>query len=192
MNLVRCRWCNRNNPIYVAYHDTEWGVPQHDDRKLFELLILESFQAGLSWETVLNKRENFRAAFDGFDPNKIQNYDHAKVLSLMNDPAIIRNRRKIEAAILNARVFLEIQHEWGSFDAYLCHFTGLAPIYEIDQVTSPLSDSISVDLRKRGMRFVGSTIIYSYLQAVGRIYSHDQNCFLFSNLISEIEEPTYG
>ena len=192
MSPVRCRWCNRNNPIYVAYHDTEWGVPQHDDRKLFELLILESFQAGLSWETVLNKRENFCAAFDGFDPNLIQYYDHVKILSLMNNPGIIRNRRKIEAAIMNARVFLDIQNEWGSFDAYLCHFTGSKPIYEVDQVKSSLSDSVSADLRKRGMKFVGSTIIYSYLQAIGRIYSHDQNCFLFCNPKSEIEKPAYG
>lgn len=178
MAHVRCRWCNLKNPLYVAYHDSEWGIPQHDDRKLFELLLLESFQAGLSWETILNKRRNFAAAFDAFDPNLIQHYGIEKIQSLMNDPTIIRNRRKIEAVIRNAGVFLGIQKEWGSFDSYIWHFTLGEPIYEISQVTSSLSDCISADLKERGMRFVGSTIIYSYLQAIGIIYSHDSDCFL--------------
>lgn len=178
MNHVRCRWCNCKNPVYIKYHDNEWGVPLHDDQKLFELLILESFQAGLSWETILNKRENFRKAFDEFDPTLIQNYDSSKILSLMTDSGIIRNRRKIEAAIVNARVFLEIQKEWGSFNAYIWHFTDGTTVHELDRVTSPLSDLISKDLKKHGMKFVGSTIIYSYLQAIGIIYSHERACFL--------------
>jgi len=178
MNQIRCRWCNVNNPVYVAYHDEEWGTPQHDDQKLFELLVLESFQAGLSWETILNKRENFRTAFEEFDPYCVQHYGEEKIQSLMADSGIIRNRHKIDAAIQNARIFLEIQKEWGSFDAYIWHYTNMMTIYEVDQVTSALSDLISEDLKKRGMRFVGSTIIYSYLQAIGIIYSHDHNCFL--------------
>lgn len=178
MNQTRCRWCNNKNPIYVAYHDTEWGVPQHDDRKLFELLVLESFQAGLSWETILNKRENFRKAFDDFDPHLISKYDDRKIQTLMADSGIIRNRRKIDAAIQNAAVFLQIQQEWGNFNAYIWHFTDGKTIYEYDQTHSALSDHISDDLKKHGMRFVGTTIIYSYLQAIGIIYSHDPGCFL--------------
>lgn len=179
MESVRCRWCNMNNPLYVAYHDKEWGTPQHDDRKLFELLILESFQAGLSWEIILNKREMFQKAFDGFDPEIVCHYNEGKILSLMNASGIIRNRRKIEAAVLNAHVFLEIQREWGSFDAYIRYFSGGKTIYETDRTSSPLSDSISADLKKRGMKFIGTTIVYSYLQAIGIIYSHDQDCFLY-------------
>jgi len=178
MDRIRCRWCNMKNPVYIEYHDKEWGVPAHEDHKLFELLVLESFQAGLSWETILNKRDNFRKAFDGFDPSTIREYDDRKIQSLMADSGIIRNRRKIEAAIINAGVFLEIQKEWGSFSAYIWHFTNGATVYETDQVTSPLSDYISADIKQRGMKFVGSTIIYSYLQAIGIIYSHEQDCFL--------------
>lgn len=181
MERIRCRWCNRKNPVYVAYHDTEWGIPQHNDRMLFELLVLESFQAGLSWETILNKRGNFRKAFDGFDPALVQSYDDGKILSLMADHGIIRNRRKIDAAIVNARIFLDIQKEWGSFHAYIWHFTAGKTILEADRVTSPLSDLVSMDLKKRGMKFVGSTIIYSYLQAIGIIYSHETKCFLYRN-----------
>lgn len=179
MNRVRCRWCNIKNPGYVAYHDEEWGIPQHDDQKLFELLVLESFQAGLSWETILNKRENFAMAFNHFDPHLIRLYGEEKIRALMADPGIIRNRRKIDAAIRNAGIFLEIQKEWGSFDAYIWHFTDHKTICEVDQTTSPLSDLISKDLKSRGMRFVGSTIVYSYLQAIGIIYSHDRSCFLY-------------
>ena len=174
----RCKWCNLKNPIYVEYHDTEWCVPEHDDAKLFELLILESFQAGLSWETILNKRENFRKAFDGFVPEKIAQYDENKIAELMNDAGIIRNGRKISAAINNARVFMEIQEEWGSFCEYIWHFTDSKVVYEADKTSSPLSDEVSRDLQKRGMKFVGTTIIYSYLQAIGVLYSHDEGCFL--------------
>lgn len=179
MCQTRCRWCNLKNPLYVSYHDFEWGVPQHDDRKLFELLLLESFQAGLSWETILNKRENFRQAFDNFDPNLIKDYDDAKIQALMLDPGIIRNRRKITAAIQNSHVFLNIQKEWGSFDAYIWHFTDSETIFETGLTRSPLSDQISKDLKKQGMTFVGTTIIYSYLQSAGIIYAHDQNCYLY-------------
>lgn len=179
MNHNRCRWCNLNNPTYVAYHDSEWGVPQHDDRMLFEMLVLESFQAGLSWETILNKRENFRRAFDNFDPILVKECDCGKIKSLAEDPGIVRNRRKIEAAICNADVFLKIQKEWGTFNAYIWNFTKGETVFETDLTTSSLSDQISIDLKKRGMKFVGSTIIYSYLQAIGVIYSHDRTCFLF-------------
>lgn len=185
MNHTRCRWCNLKNPLYIAYHDNEWGVPQHDDRKLFELLILESFQAGLSWETILNKRENFRRAFDNFDPELIQRYDEAKILSLMADPGIIRNRRKIDAAICNASVFLQIQREWGSFREYIWHFTGGKTVREVDKTSSPLSDQVSADLKKHGMKFVGTTIVYSYLQAIGVVYSHDRECYLYSKRPSD-------
>jgi len=175
---MRCRWCNLQNPIYIRYHDEEWGHPQYDDQKLFELLILESFQAGLSWEIVLNKRENFRSAFDDFNPEKISHYDESKILTLLTDPGIVRNRRKIEAAICNAAVFLQIQRQWGGFHRYIWHFTNGKTIYEVDKTCSDLSDQISFDLKKRGMRFVGTTIVYSYLQAIGIIYSHEQTCFL--------------
>ena len=179
MGCMRCRWCNQNNPVYVSYHDTQWAVPEHDDRMLFELLVLESFQAGLSWETVLNKRDNFRRAFDWMDPNIVCNYDGAKIESLMQNSEIIRNRRKIEAAVLNAGIFLKIADEWGSFNAYIWHFTGNITIYEVNCTKSALSDRISADLKKRGMKFVGSTIIYSYLQAIGILYSHEPDCFLY-------------
>lgn len=175
----RCRWCNPDNPRYIAYHDNEWGRPCHDDHMLFELLILEGFQAGLSWECVLNKREAFRAAFDHFDWNKVAAYDEAKVETLLADPGIIRNRLKIRAAIRNAAIFQDIRRENGSFDAYLTRFTGGEVIVEHDKTTSELSDRISRDLHKRGMRFVGSTIIYAYLQAIGAINSHEPCCDLY-------------
>ena len=178
MCLIRCRWCNLQNPAYILYHDTEWGIPQHDDRKLFELLVLEPFQAGLSWETVLNKRENFRRAFDDFDPSVICSYDGHKIQALMQDPGIIRNRRKTEAAICNARIFQEISEEWGSFDAYIWHFTNCTTVFEVDKTSSELSDRITSDLKMRGMKFLGTTVVYSYLQAIGIIYSHDRACFL--------------
>lgn len=180
MGRTRCCWCNQKNPLYVTYHDTEWCVPKHDDRMLFELLVLESFQAGLSWETVLNKRENFRSAFDSMDPKVVRNYDGGKIESLMQNSGIIRNRRKIEAAIHNADVFLKISDEWGSFDAYIWHFTENKTICEVNCTKSALSDQISTDLKTRGMKFVGTTIIYSYLQAIGILYSHDPNCFLYN------------
>lgn len=178
MNKTRCHWCNENNPIYVKYHDEEWSVPVHNDGKLFELLLLETFQAGLSWECVLNKREAFREAFDQFDYHIIANYDESKLESLAQDKRIIRNRKKIKYAKFNAQAFMKIQHDFGSFDKYIWQFTGGCSIYEYGKSTSPLSDLISKELQKYGMRFVGSTIIYSYLQAIGIIHSHDAECFL--------------
>ena len=174
----RCRWANPKNERYLAYHDGEWGVPVHDDQKLFEMLILEGFQAGLSWECVLNKREAFRQAFEGFDPLTVSRFSEEKRAALCADPGIIRNRRKIDAAVGNAQIFLEIQREWGSFSAYLWHWSGEKILHEQDKTHSALSDAISADLKKRGMRFVGTTIIYAYLQAVGVIESHEPGCFL--------------
>ena len=175
---ARCRWANPKNERYIKYHDEEWGVPTHDDKKLFELLILECFQAGLSWECVLNKRDAFREAFDDFDLEKICSYDESKLESLKSNPEIIRNRLKIRAAVTNAQVFRAIQLEFGSFAEYLWDWTDGKTIYEKELTSSPLSDSISKDLKKRGMKFVGTTIIYSYLQAVGIINSHEDGCFL--------------
>ncbi len=175
----RCSWVNLKNPAYVSYHDLEWGKPHDDDGYFFEMLILESFQAGLSWECVLNKREAFCEAFDGFDPRKVAVYGTEKVEELAANKGIIRNRLKIKAAISNAAIFLNIQAEFGSFAAYIQHFTGGKRVVNRDGIvraTSPLSDSISVDLQKRGMKFVGSTIIYSYLQAVGVIDDHEPDC----------------
>lgn len=177
--LCRCKWCNLKNQLYVKYHDEEWGIPSYDDKKLFELLVLEPFQAGLSWETILMKRESFRRAFDNFDIDKICNYEEGKIGELLKDSSIIRNRRKIEASIVNARAFREIQKEWGTFSNYIWHFTNGEVIYEVDKTCSELSDHIAKDMKKRGMKFIGTTIIYSYLQAIGVIYSHDIECFLY-------------
>ena len=174
----RCFWCNLQNPLYVEYHDQEWGVPVHDDRKLFEMLLLESFQAGLSWECILNKREAFRKAFDGFDYRLIATYDEQKQEDLRQDAGIIRNKLKIKAAVKNAQVFIDIQKEYGSFDQYIWGFAHGKTIYENHLTSSPLSDEVSKDLYRRGMRFVGTTIIYSYLQAIGIIFSHEDGCFL--------------
>lgn len=175
----RCHWANPKNPRYIAYHDEEWGIPVYDDAKLFEMLLLECFQAGLSWECVLNKREAFRIAFDYFDPEKIACYDETKQQALRENTGIIRNKLKIRAAVNNARIFLAIQQEWHSFANYLWHWTDNTILYETNQTTSPLSDAISKDLKKRGMSFVGSTTIYAYLQAVGVINSHEVTCFCF-------------
>ena len=179
--MHRCRWANPNNPLYLRYHDEEWGVSTHEDGRLFEMLILEGFQAGLSWECVLNKREAFRAAFDGFDPQRVAAYTEADCRRLVADAGIIRHRRKIAAAVKNAAVFLEIQREFGSFAAYLWGFTDGKTVVEpyTRRTTAPLSDRISADLKKRGMTFVGSTIIYSYLQAVGVLYAHGEECDLY-------------
>ena len=174
----RCRWANPKNERYIRYHDEEWGIPIHDDRKLFEMLILECFQAGLSWECVLNKRDAFREAFDGFDPEKVCTYDEAKLESLANNPGIIRNRLKIKASVTNARIFREIQREYTGFSDYLWHWTDGKIIYENTRTSSPLSDAISKDLKRRGMKFVGTTVIYAYLQAVGVINAHMDGCFL--------------
>lgn len=174
----RCRWANPKNQRYLDYHDNEWGRPLHDDQKLFELLVLECFQAGLSWECVLNKRPAFRRAFDGFDPVAVAGYDEAKRRALCEDAGIIRNRRKIDAAVRNAQVFLDIRRERGSFDAYLWGWTQGQVIRERDKTSSPLSDAVSADLKARGMRFVGTTVVYAYLQAAGVIDSHEEGCFL--------------
>ena len=176
--MNRCKWCNLKNELYVKYHDEEWGIPNFDDKYLFEMLVLESFQAGLSWECILNKRENFRKALDNFDIDKISNYDDNKIDELLNNKGIIRNKLKIKASINNARIFKNIQKEYGSFYSYLKTFIKNDIIYEIGKTTNELSDELSKDLQKRGMKFVGSTIIYSYLQAIGVIYSHDRECFL--------------
>lgn len=172
----RCRWANPKNPLYVRYHDEEWGVPLHDDQKLFELLILENFQAGLSWECVLNKREAFRRAFEGFDPACVSTYGEDKLESLRSDASLIRNRLKLRAAVTNARAFCAIQREWGSFDRYLWHWTDGRILRETGLVSSPLSDAISADLKRRGMKFVGTVIVYSYLQAAGLLQSHERDC----------------
>ena len=174
--MKRCFWCNENNPLYVKYHDEEWGVPRFDDHYLFEMLILEGFQAGLSWECVLNKRENFRKAFEGFDLEKVISFDETKIAVLKTDKGIIRNERKIRAAISNAVIFRDIVKEYGSFYNYLRLYWNGEQIRENGLVTSPLSDEISRDLIKRGMKFCGSVIIYSYLQAIGVINSHDTDC----------------
>lgn len=178
-NIKRCKWCNLKNPLYIKYHDEEWCQPNFNEQYLFEMLILESFQAGLSWECVLNKREDFRKAFDKFDIDKISKYNDKKIEELLKNEKIIRNKLKINAAINNSKIFKEIQKEYGSFYNYLRTFTKDITVFEIDKVTSELSDNISKDLIKRGMKFVGSTIIYSYLQAIGVIYSHDKECFMY-------------
>lgn len=177
----RCFWANQNNPLYLAYHDEEWGEPCHDERMLFEMLILEGFQAGLSWECVLNKREAFREAFDNFDVQKVAEYDVNKLASLADNPKIIRNKLKIKASVANAKAFIKIQEEFGSFGNYIWGFTNGKVIYEPCDLrtTSPLSDTISKNLKKRGMKFVGSTIIYSYLQAIGIINGHLEGCYKF-------------
>ena len=177
--MKRCTWVNLDNPLYIKYHDEEWGVPVYDDNKLFEMLLLESFQAGLSWECILNKREAFKKAFDNFDYQKISNYNEEKIEELLNNKGIIRNKRKITSAITNAKIFIEIKKEYQTFSNYLWSFTKNKIIYEYDKTISNLSDTISKDLKKRGMKFVGTTIIYSYLQAVGIINSHEANCSFY-------------
>lgn len=175
----RCRWVNLKNPLYVAYHDSEWGKPVYEDGKLFEMLLLECFQAGLSWECILGKRAAFRAAFDGFDYRKIEEYTQEKEDALAQNSGIVRNRLKIHAAVVNARVFMAIQTECGSFSQYIWHFTDGKPLVHRDGVrrtATPLSDEIARDLKKRGMKFVGSTTIYAYLQAIGVANDHDPDC----------------
>ncbi|MBS6764512.1 MAG: DNA-3-methyladenine glycosylase I [Clostridium sp.] len=176
----RCFWVDLSSPVYIEYHDKEWGIPVYDDEKLYEMFLLETFQAGLSWITILKKREFFREAFDGFDVKKIAAYGTEKVEELMQNPQIIRNRGKITAAVHNAAIFMDIQKEYGSFSGYLWGFTdGKIIINQADTipVKTELSDRISKDLKKRGMRYVGSVTIYSYLQAVGVVNDHDKNCF---------------
>jgi DNA-3-methyladenine glycosylase I len=183
-NVQRCTWSEDIDPVYELYHDTEWGVPVRDDRKHFEFLLLESAQAGLSWWTILRKRENYRRAFAGFDATKIARFDARAVTRLMQDAGIVRNRQKIEAAITNARGFLAIQEQFGSFDAYVWPFVGGAPMLNRWRqqgdvpATTPESDALSKDLKQRGFKFVGSTIIYAHMQATGLVNDHLLSCFL--------------
>lgn len=174
----RCSWADPRNERYIRYHDEEWGRPVHEDRKLFEMLVLECFQAGLSWECILNKREAFRRAFDEFDLETVCGYGEEKLRTLKEDAGIVRNSLKIRAAVTNARIFKKIQTEYGSFDRYLWHWTEGKVIVETGLANSGLSDRISADLKKRGMKFVGTTVVYAYLQAVGVVNSHEDGCFL--------------
>lgn len=180
--IRRCGWCG-NDELYIRYHDEEWGVPVHDDRKHFEFLVLESAQSGLSWLTILRKRESYRAAYDNFDPEKVAEYGEEKISALLSDPGIIRNRRKIEASINNAQKFLELQKTFGSFDSYLWDFVNHKQVINsyknISELpaTSELSDKISRDLKSRGFKFLGSVTIYSNLQAVGLVDDHIDTCF---------------
>ena len=176
--MNRCFWVNLNNPKYVDYHDKEWCVPSYDDNYLFEMLVLESFQAGLSWECILNKRDYFKEAFDNFDYKKISKYDESKILELLNNKNIIRNKLKIKATITNSKIFMDIQKEYGSFSNYIWSFTNNEIIDHKGEIitSNELSDTISKDLKKRGMKFVGTTIIYSYLQAIGIVNDHDLTC----------------
>ncbi len=180
--MKRCFWVDEKSEIYVKYHDEEWGVPKFDDRELFELLILECFQAGLSWITVLKKREAFRLAFDNFDVEKVSEYDEEKIEELLKNPNIIRSRRKIESAILNAKIFIQIQKEFGSFSDYIWGFTEgkiIKNTLKEIPVSTLLSDKISNDLKKRGMKYVGTVIVYSYLQAIGVVNDHETSCFKY-------------
>jgi len=187
MTKHRCGWC-LGYPIYEAYHDTEWGVPVKDDATLFEFLILETFQAGLSWITILRKRENFRKAFDNFDYKRIVNYNQKKIDLLLEDAGIIRNKLKIKATISNAQAFIDIQKEFGSFSNYIWAFTNDKPIknkvknYKEAPPTTALSDTISKDLKKRGFKFVGSTVIYAHMQATGMVNDHEVNCFRYNEV----------
>jgi DNA-3-methyladenine glycosylase I len=182
-NITRCPWLDLTKPDYIKYHDEEWGAPVHDDRIIFEFLTLEGAQAGLSWYTVLRKREAYRKAFSEFDPAKVARYGKRQLKSLLNNPGIIRNLQKIEAAINNAKRFLEVQQEFGSFDAYIWRFVGGKPIvHKLRKLkdypaTSPESDALSMDLKQRGFKFVGSTICYAHMQATGMINDHVVDCF---------------
>jgi DNA-3-methyladenine glycosylase I len=184
MELIRCAWAG-NDPLYQQYHDEEWGVPVHEDRRLFEMLCLEGAQAGLSWITILRKREHYRAAFDGFDATKIAGYDETKVAELLQNPGIVRNRLKVRGFLQNARAFLATQAEFGTFDAYLWHFVGGAPIRnqrrslgEIPAQT-PAAEAMSKDLKRRGFTFVGPTICYAFMQACGMVNDHTVDCFRY-------------
>ena len=188
-SLIRCLWVDLTKADYVAYHDLEWGLPVHDDRLLFEFIILEGAQAGLSWYTVLRKRESYRAAFDNFNPEIVARYDDAKVVELLGNPGIIRNRQKVAAAIGNAKSFLDVQKEFGSFDAYIWAFVGGKPklnfFKELSEIpaTTPESDALSKDLRQRGFKFVGSTICYAHMQATGMVNDHTLDCFRRQEII---------
>jgi len=181
MEKTRCFWAR--TPLSIAYHDEEWGVPLHDDTRLFEFLILEGAQAGLSWETILRKRDNYRAAFDGFNPSKVAKYDRRKIAALLNDAGIIRNQLKINSAVGNAKAFLEVQREFGSFDQYVWSFVKHKPLRRKRgqplAARTEISDALSKDLLKRGFKFVGSTICYSFMQAVGMVNDHEATCFRY-------------
>jgi DNA-3-methyladenine glycosylase I len=183
--MKRCKWVNLKNELYIKYHDEEWGVPVHDDNKLFEMLILEGAQAGLSWETILKRRDTYRIAYKGFDPKIVSQFNDDDKKRLLADPGIIRNRLKVDASILNANIFLDIQKEYGSFSNYIWGFVDnkciknkFKELSELPAMT-PLSDKISKDLEIRGMKFVGSTIIYAYMQAIGLVNDHTKDCFIY-------------
>jgi DNA-3-methyladenine glycosylase I len=185
--IKRCTWVGHNSkPLDIKYHDEEWGVPVHDDKTLFEFLILEGAQAGLSWTTILNKRENYRKAYNKFDPKKVAKFDDAKQLKLLQDPGIVRNRLKVAASVTNAKAFLEVQKEFGSFDKYIWGFIGGKTLKNkwksMDQIpaTTKESDTMSKDLKKRGFKFVGSTICYAFMQATGMVNDHTTNCFRYN------------
>jgi DNA-3-methyladenine glycosylase I len=188
LNKPRCIWCG-DDPLYQAYHDTEWGVPLHDDQLLFEFLILEGAQAGLSWITILKKRENYRAAFDGFDATRIARYDANKIESLLQNPGIVRNRLKVAAAVTNAQRFLDVQSEFGSFDKFIWQFVDGKPKQNarrsIDRIpaSTPESDAMSKELKRRGFKFVGSTICYAHMQATGMVNDHTTDCFRYKALM---------
>ena len=192
MKSDRCSWCG-DDPLYVAYHDEEWGVPVYDDRTLFEFLILEGAQAGLSWSTILRKRKGYRVAFDGFDAEKVARYDGVRISALLTDPRIVRNQLKIGSAVTNAQAFLNIQEEWGSFSDYIWSFVDRRPIQnkwlslaEIPAKT-PLAEALSKDLKKRGFRFVGPTIIYAHMQATGMVNDHLVDCFRYPEIVAMSE-----
>ncbi len=186
-DIVRCEWAG-SDPLYIDYHDKEWGRPLHNETRLFEMLILEGMQAGLSWITILKKREAFRAAFDGFDPARVARYGPEKITELLANPGIIRNRLKIAAAVGNAQLFLQVQQQYGSFDAFIWEYVDNAPITnrwnKISDMpaSTPLSDKISKDLKKMGFKFVGSTIIYAYMQSIGMVNDHLRTCFVWQEL----------
>ncbi|KPE51115.1 DNA-3-methyladenine glycosylase I [Chryseobacterium indologenes] len=183
MEKIRCGWCEKDD-LYRKYHDEEWGRPVFDDRTIFEFLVLESFQAGLSWYTILSKRENFRKAFDNFDYRKIAGYSDAKTEGLMQDPGIIRNRLKIKATVNNAQRFMEVQEEFGSFSEYIWAFVGGKPLDNMPETLSDIpavtevSDALAKDLKKRGFKFMGSTVVYAHMQATGMVNDHLKNCFI--------------
>ena len=187
--IKRCAWPT-DNPLMIKYHDKEWGVPVHNDRKLFEFLLLEGFQAGLSWMTILNKRENFRKAFDNFDFNKIVFYNRSKINSLMKDAGIIRNKSKIESAVTNAKAFINVRKQFGTFDKYIWGFVNNKPIISNHKrlkdlpVSTKVSDLISADLKKRGFKFVGTTIIYAHMQATGMVNDHTTDCFRYKQILN--------
>ncbi|MBU1249363.1 MAG: DNA-3-methyladenine glycosylase I [Proteobacteria bacterium] len=196
--IPRCAWVPLAKEAYVAYHDTEWGVPQRDEHRLFEAIVLQGAQAGLAWETILNKRENYRAAFDGFDPARVAEYDEGNIAALLENPGIVRNRLKVRSAVKNARVFLDMQQEFGGFSPWLWAWvddtpqqSGVTTLADIPAST-PLSDAIAKELKKRGMNFVGTTIIYALLQACGLVNDHARDCFRYAELGGKCAGPGLG